>query len=332
MPDLTITDLTIEYSSGGYVARPIDGLTLGAPAGGLTLLLGPSGCGKTSVLSCLGGILKPSSGSVRFGNIDIGSLKGKELTEYRRSVVGIVFQSFNLIPSLSALENITVPMAAKGIRWSEAKPKAESLLDSVGLTDRAHHRPGDMSGGQQQRVAIARALALSPSLILADEPTAHLDYLQVEGVLKVLRHLASGERVVVVATHDHRMLPLADQVVELVPDVGHSSVPPQRVQLAAGETLFVQGSWGENIYVVEAGEVDIVAQKTDGSEELLTVIGPGNYFGEFGPLFGIPRSATARARTDSTVIGYNSHDFRQLTRSGKVAGGTSVSDGSGAVP
>ena len=322
MPDLLITDLTIEYSSGGYVARPIDGLNLEAPAGGLTLLLGPSGCGKTSLLSCLGGILKPTSGKIRFGDVDVASLKGKELTEYRRNVVGIVFQSFNLIPSLSALENVTVPMTATGVKWSEAKSRAETLLGSVGLTDRINNRPGDMSGGQQQRVAIARALALSPSLILADEPTAHLDYLQVEGVLKVLRELASGDRVVVVATHDNRLLPLADQVVELVPDVGHSSAPPEPVQLSAGETLFEQGSWGEVIYIVESGQIDIVAQRSDGSEELLAVIGPGNYFGEIGPLFGIPRSASARARTDATVIGYNSHDFSKLTRSGEVTGKT----------
>ena len=193
MPDLVITDLTIEYSSGGYTARPIDHLHLKAGAGALTLLLGPSGCGKTSLLSCLGGILKPRSGSIRFGDIEVESLTGKELTEYRRHSVGIVFQSFNLIPSLTALENVTVPMTATGSKWSAASRRAEELLESVGLAERLYHRPGDMSGGQQQRVAIARALALSPTLILADEPTAHLDYLQVEGVLKVLRELASGE-------------------------------------------------------------------------------------------------------------------------------------------
>jgi putative ABC transport system ATP-binding protein len=331
MPDLVITDLTIEYSSGGYTARPIDGLHLKAGAGALTLLLGPSGCGKTSLLSCLGGILKPRSGSIRFGDIEVESLTGRELTEYRRHTVGIVFQSFNLIPSLSALENVTVPMTATRSKWSAASRRAEELLESVGLADRLHHRPGDLSGGQQQRVAIARALALSPTLILADEPTAHLDYLQVEGVLKVLRELASGDRVVVVATHDNRLLPLADQVVELVPDVGHSSAPPSREQLSAGEVLFEQGSWGETIYVVESGEVEIVAQKSDGSEETVSVVTPGHYFGEMGPLFRIPRSATARARTDATVVGYNSHDFRKLTTSGRMARETSVRDVFGAV-
>ena len=332
MPDLVIHGLTIEYSSGGYAARPIDGLDLEAPSGNLTLLLGPSGCGKTSLLSCLGGILKPNSGSIRFGDIDVHTLNGRELTDYRRRVVGIVFQSFNLIPSLSAIENVMVPMTATGTRWSAARPRAEALLETVGLTDRAHHRPGDLSGGQQQRVAIARALALSPSMILADEPTAHLDYLQVEEVLRVLRSLASGERVVVVATHDQRLLSLADQVVELVPHVGRSSAPPQRVELSAGQTLFEQGSWGELIYAVELGEVEIVAVLADGSEDVVSVVGPGGYFGEMGPLFGIPRSASARARTDTTVVGYTNRDFRKLTSSGGLTNLASAEDVSHSIP
>jgi putative ABC transport system ATP-binding protein len=316
MPDLKVSKLVIEYSSGGYPVRPVDGLDIEAPAGALTLLLGPSGCGKTSLLSCLGGILVPDSGSVQFGDIEVSSLKGRALTEYRRSVVGIVFQSFNLVASLSALENVTVPMTAAGMKWSTAKPKATKLLHDVALGDRIHHRPGDMSGGQQQRVAIARALALDPLLVLADEPTAHLDYMQVEEVLRVLRSLAAGERVVVVATHDHRLLPLADQVIELVPEMGRTTTPPQRVELSAGEVLFRQGSWGELIYVVEEGDIEIVAEKDDGSEELITVVVAGGYFGEMGPLFGIPRSASARARTKAVLIGYNSTDFRKLTRPG----------------
>jgi putative ABC transport system ATP-binding protein len=316
MPDLKIAGLTIEYSSGGYVVRPIEDLSLHAGAGTLTLLLGPSGCGKTSLLSSLGGILQPASGSVLFGDIEVTALRGPAITAYRRHTVGIVFQSFNLVPSLSALENVTVPLRAAGNRWASARSRAEELLGSVGLRDRMHHRPGDMSGGQQQRVAIARALALDPPLLLADEPTAHLDYVQVEEVIKVLRRLASGERVVVVATHDHRLLPLADSVVELVPDMAISSFPPERVRLEAGEVLFRQGSWGDRIYVVEQGEVEIVAERVDGAEELLTVVTGGGYFGEFGPLYGLPRSATARARSAAEVTGYSTRDFKDLTRVG----------------
>jgi putative ABC transport system ATP-binding protein len=316
MPDLTITDLTIEYSSGGYAVRPIDHLDLRAGGGELTLLLGPSGCGKTSLLSCLGGILRPTAGSIRFGDTEVTSLRSQALTAYRRQTVGIVFQSFNLVASLTALENVTVPLRAAGVRWAEAKARARELLDGLGLADRTDHRPGDLSGGQQQRVAIARALALDPPLILADEPTAHLDYIQVEEVIRAVRRLASGDRVVIVATHDHRLLPLADRVVELVPELAVSSLPPERVALAPGEVLFRQGSWGERIYVVEQGEIEIVGEREDGSEEELTVVAVGGYFGEMGPLYGIPRSATARARGASAVVGYTTRDFKDHVGSG----------------
>ena len=310
MPDLSIRDLTIEYSSGGYAVRPFEHFSLEAPAGSLVLLLGPSGCGKTSLLSCLGGILQPASELVRFGATDVTSLRGDALTAYRRETVGIVFQAFNRVPSLTALDNVMVPLRAARRGRREARARAVELLEQVGLADRMHHRPGGLSGGQQQRVAVARALALDPPLLIADEPTAHLDYVQVEEVLRVLRSLASDERVVVVATHDHRLLPLADQVVELVPSVAMSVRDPERCALAAGETLFSQGSWGELIYVVEPGTIEIVAERDDGSEEARAVVDAGEHFGEFGPLFGIPRSATARARTDAVVTGYSTRDFR----------------------
>jgi putative ABC transport system ATP-binding protein len=330
MPDLETIDLTIEYSSGGYAVRPVDGLTVTAKSGALTLLLGPSGCGKTSLLSSLGGILEPKSGRIRFGDIEVTSLKGQALTEYRRRTVGIVFQSFNLVASLSALENVTVPLRAAGMDWRTSRTRAEELLGTVGLTERMHHRPGDLSGGQQQRVAIARALALDPPLILADEPTAHLDYLQVEGVLRVVQELAAGGRVVVVSTHDQRLLPLADSVVELQPQVGVVSSPPERRSLQPGEVLFRQGSWGDRIYVVESGEIDILAERTDGTEELLNVVTARKYFGEMGPLFGIPRSATARARTQAQLVGYTVRDFRELTGpAGDLVAGDDPGGGTG---
>jgi putative ABC transport system ATP-binding protein len=130
-------------------------------------------------------------------------------------------------------------------------------------------------------------------------------------VLRVLRELAGGERIVVVATHDHRLLPLADQVVELVPDRVISTRPPERVHLSAGEVLFRQGTWGDLIYVVQTGEVEIVAECADATEERRAVIGPGQYFGEIGPVFSIPRSATARAVGAADVVGYTVRDFRE---------------------
>jgi putative ABC transport system ATP-binding protein len=311
MGALHVNDLVVEYSSGGYAVRPIDGLNLEVSAGSLALLLGPSGCGKTTLLSCLGGILRPTSGRIALDDLDVTTLDSRELTMYRRRTVGIVFQAFNLLPSLTAFENVMVPMDAAGVNRREARQRAEELLERVGLQDRMRHRPGDLSGGQQQRVAVARAIALDPPLILADEPTAHLDFIQVEEVLRLIRELASGDRLVVVATHDTRMLPLADQVVELVPQVASIDRPPETVRITAGSVLFEQGSMGDVIYIVSEGELDIVRELTGGGEELLRVVTPGDYFGEIGTLFGLPRSATVRARTDAVLVGYTGRAFRE---------------------
>jgi putative ABC transport system ATP-binding protein len=311
MPQLTIEDLVVEYRTGDYPVRPIDHLDLTVDAGSLVLLLGPSGCGKTTLLSALGGILTVTSGTIRFGEVEITALSRPALTAYRRDQVGFVFQAFNLVPSLSAFENVMVPLRTARVPRHERQRRADSLLELVGLTDRAHHKPGDLSGGQQQRVAIARALALEPSLVLADEPTAHLDFVQVEEVLKLIRSLASAGRTVVVSTHDERMVPLADQVVEMVPKFRNDHREPERVSLAAGDTLFHQGEPSDLVYLVESGEIDILRVHVDGSEELLTTVGPGNYFGEIGPMLGLARSATARARIDAVVIGLTVRAFRE---------------------
>ncbi len=311
MSDLSIKDLVVEYSSGGYAVRPINGLNLEVAAGSLVILLGPSGCGKTTLLSCLGGILRPKSGTITFDDVDITKLEGGALAQYRRNTVGIVFQAFNLVPSLTALENVMVPMRAAGMSRASARQRAEELLTQVNLAERLKHRPGDLSGGQQQRVAVARAIALDPLLILADEPTAHLDFIQVEEVLRLIRSLAQGDRVVVVATHDSRILPMADHVVELAPALASTNRPPETVQLKAGEVLFEQCTMGDLIYVVSEGEFEIIRELADGGEELVKVAGPGDYFGEIGVLFHMPRSATVRARTDATAVGYTAQAFRE---------------------
>ncbi len=309
--DLKIRDLVIEYSSGGYPVRPIDGLSLDASGGQLVLLLGASGCGKTTLLSILASILTPTEGSVQVAGIEVTGLKGDALTRYRRETVGVVFQAFNLVPSLNAIENVMVPLRAAGVKRRAARARAIDLLERVDLGHRLDHRPGGRSGGQQQRVAIARALAHDPPVILADEPTAHLDYIQVEGVLKLLRGLADDGRLVVVATHDERMMPLADAVVNLTPRADQSSHPPAQVHLGAHDVLFEQGSRGDLVYVVDVGEIEIVRLRSDGSEEQLSIVLPGSYFGELGPMFGLQRSATARAIGPTTVTAYGLREFRE---------------------
>lgn len=216
---LLCRDLTVEYAGGGQVVRPIDGLDIEIHAGDMSVLLGASGCGKTTLLSVLAAILRPLRGSVRLNGTEVTQLNGRTLNDYRRRRVGIVFQAFNLIPSLTAAENVQVPLRAEGLSARVARRRAAEMLRQVGLAERQAHRPGKLSGGEQQRVAIARALALDPPLLLADEPTAHLDQVQVDGVLRLLREIADAGRMVVVATHDERLVPLADCVVQLgMPD------------------------------------------------------------------------------------------------------------------
>src|SRR5271165_7612485 len=165
----------MEFSSGGYVVRPLNEFSFTADDGQLAVLLGPSGCGKTTLLSCLAGLLTPTSGSITLDGEEVTGLGGAALSQYRRHTVGVVFQAFNLIPSLSARSNVMVPLRLAGVARKEARERSDVLLERVGLDERGHHRPDQMSGGQQQRVAIARALVQDPPLVLADEPTAHLD-------------------------------------------------------------------------------------------------------------------------------------------------------------
>ncbi len=312
MGDLRIKDLVVEYSNGGEALRVIDGLDLEVTAGSLVIVLGPSGCGKTTLLSCIGGILSPTGGRIQVGDIDVATLDRRSLTTYRRHTVGFVFQSFNLVPSLTALENVMVPLWAAGWSRRAARERAKELLTRVGLQDRMSHRPGDLSGGQRERVAVARSIALDPPLILADEPTAHLDEVQVEGVLQLLRELSSDERIVVVATHDTRILPFADRVVRLMPDCAAMDCEPETIRLASGSVLFEQGSIGGSIYLIADGELEVVHESADGTEELLNVVTAGQYVGEIGPLFRMARSATVRARTDAIVAAYTVEAFRRL--------------------
>jgi putative ABC transport system ATP-binding protein len=316
MADICVHDVTVEFPSGGYLLRPLDQFSMEAETGQLVALLGPSGSGKTTLLSCLAGILRPTSGHIQVDGIDVESLEGKALDEYRRRKVGVVFQAFNLIGGLNARDNVAVPLRLAGHKQRQARARAEALLDEVGLSDRVGHLPRQLSGGQQQRVAIARALALEPGVILADEPTAHLDHVQVEGVLRLLRAIASPGRVVVIATHDDRMTPLADRCVSMVSDSDHDDGDVSEVSLGASETLFEQGSRGHLVYVVADGEIVLTRVRADRSEEHVRTVGPGGYFGELGPMLGLPRNATARASAPTHLHAYTVRSFRARQPSG----------------
>ncbi len=316
MPTLTATDLTMEFHSSGYLVRPLHDFSFTAEDGQLVVLLGPSGCGKTTLLSCLAGLLTPTAGTISVGDTTVTSLTGSDLSDYRRHRVGVIFQAFNLIPSLTAQGNVMVPLRLAGVRRGPARERADFLLKQVGLDARGHHRPREMSGGQQQRVAIARALVQDPPLVLADEPTAHLDYIQVEEILRLLRDIASPGRTVVVATHDERITQLADHVVELVPHLPEGQREPVQVTLVAGEVLFRQGDASDVVYTVNSGRLEIYRELEDGGEETLRVVGPGSYFGELGPFLNLPRGASVRALDSSVLTGYPPRLFRSLHPSG----------------
>ena len=309
---LTVDDLVVEYRRDDYVIRPLDGVSLRAEGGELVVLIGPSGTGKTTLLSCLGAILTPASGRIRLGGTDVTALSPLDRQRYRREQVGFVFQSFNLIPSLSALENVAVPLLHSGRSHRDAFARARTLIDTVGLNDRASHRPAALSGGQQQRVAIARGLAGDPVLLLADEPTANLDYVQAESVIRLLRELRQDGRIVIVSSHDDRLLPVADRVHSMVaatPEPHAAALREER--FTAGTSIFEQGDTSERIYEIVSGAVDIVRVHTDHSEEHLARLGAGQYFGELGPLLSFPRSASARAANDVTLTSYSVSEFRE---------------------
>ena len=205
-----LKDVSKEYRSGDAVVTVLKGLDIQVP-GGIITVVGPSGSGKTTLLNLLGALDRPTAGEVVVLGASLGELSERGLTEYRRKRVGFVFQMYNLIPNLSALENVVLPMEFLGFGGWKARERGMHLLGQVGMAHRARHTPAKLSGGEQQRVAIARALANNPALILADEPTGNLDSTTGEEVVALLRDLVKQEgKSLVVVTHDERLAELAD--------------------------------------------------------------------------------------------------------------------------
>jgi putative ABC transport system ATP-binding protein len=214
---LTASDLRKEFESYGEVVSAVDGVTLSIDDGVFAAIVGPSGSGKSTLLSLLGALDTPTSGTIRIGGEDVTAMSERELTAYRRNRIGFVFQSYNLVPNLSALQNVMLPMEFAGMARQARHARAAKLLDQVGLSGgKQQRRPGRLSGGEQQRVAIARALANSPCLILADEPTGNLDSETGEIIVELLHDLAKSENTTVIAvTHDTEIAEKADIAFQL---------------------------------------------------------------------------------------------------------------------
>lgn len=215
-PLVEATALVRDYPSGDDVVHALRGIELAVAPGELVAVRGRSGSGKTTLLNLLGGLDRPTSGSVVVDGLEISSLSDADLVDVRRRTIAFVFQSFGLIPILTAAENVEVPLRLVRADPTERDQRVADLLDLVGLGERGRHRPHELSGGEQQRVALARALANRPRLLLADEPTGQLDSETGHRIMLVLRSVIRAEGVTaIVATHDPLMLDVADRVVEL---------------------------------------------------------------------------------------------------------------------
>ena len=216
MTIISTSNLTKVYGSGVTAVTALDHVSISIRPGEFVAVMGPSGCGKSTLLHLLGGLDKASEGSVSVDGHNLNDLDDDSLTELRRRKMGFIFQFYNLIPVLTALENAALPVTLDGFRSAEAQKKASEWLTRFGLGDRLSHRPDQLSGGQQQRVAIARALVAEPQLVLADEPTGNLDTKSSDEIAGLLRQVSKEfGRAVVMVTHDPRIAAYADRIIFL---------------------------------------------------------------------------------------------------------------------
>ena len=209
-----VSNVTKDFIMGKSTVHVLKGIDLEIKTGEYISIMGPSGSGKTTLFNMIGGLDKPSAGSIFIDEIDISQLDAYELAWLRCRKIGYIFQTFNIIQVMTALENVTLPMIFAGIEDDAARDKGMELLDIVGLKTRFQHKPFELSGGQQQRVAVARALANDPAIILADEPTGNLDLTTGEEIIKLLKLLSREKGVTIIsATHDLKMLNVSDRVI-----------------------------------------------------------------------------------------------------------------------
>jgi putative ABC transport system ATP-binding protein len=211
---IRIASVSRTYRLGAEVVNALAGVDLEIARGEYLSIMGPSGSGKSTLFNMIGALDRPSSGTITIGGVSLAQLRSRELAYFRGRHIGYVFQSYNLIPALTAQENVELPLTLLGESERAASQRASEVLAYVGLEDRAQHKPSELSGGQQQRVAIARALANRPTILLADEPTANLDVATAERVIEIFRGLSREQGITVVsATHDHKMLSVCDRIV-----------------------------------------------------------------------------------------------------------------------
>lgn len=216
MTILEARDVAKEYKMGGETVRALAGVSVGVERGEFVAILGTSGSGKSTLLNLFGGLDRPTAGEVCFDGASLAPLSSREMSRYRLRKVGMIFQSFNLIPTMTARQNVALALAFAGVRPAERQQRSLELLERVGLGARADHRPSELSGGEQQRVSIARALANEPQVLLADEPTGNLDSARAAEVLGLLKAMQRDGKTIVMVTHDQELArAFADRTIRL---------------------------------------------------------------------------------------------------------------------
>ncbi|WP_311481142.1 ABC transporter ATP-binding protein [uncultured Anaerococcus sp.] len=211
---IKIRDLKKYYKLGGTVIKALDGINIDIKKGEFIALLGTSGSGKSTLLNMLAGLERPTKGNISYGNIDLTKLSEAQITKFRNLNIGFVFQSYNLLPYLSAWENVALPLTFKGVSAVERKKEAAKILKAVGLSDRLNNKPNELSGGQQQRVSIARAFVGKPSIIFADEPTGNLDTKTSFEIMKLIKDITTkNKQTFIMVTHDEEMTEFADRTL-----------------------------------------------------------------------------------------------------------------------
>jgi ABC-type lipoprotein export system ATPase subunit len=317
--DISNLSKTYETPAGAFTA--LRGINIRFEQGELVAVIGKSGSGKTTFINCLSGIDFPSRGSIRIGDVRLETLNENQMADWRGRNLGVIFQFFQLLPTLTVVENIMLPLEITHSLPKKAwRSRAMQLLTKVGLQEQADKLPAALSGGQQQRVAIARALVNDPPLIIADEPTGNLDTKMAEEVFQLFRDLVNEGKTILMVTHDDdfarrvdRTILISDgQVVneflvgalkqlskDLIIEVSASLEP---IQISCGRPVFHQGEACDCFYIVLEGECEVIIQRPGGGEILLARRKVGEYFGETALIQAAPRNASVRAGEQGALL------------------------------
>lgn len=347
-PFIQIRDLTFAYGEGEARKEVLSHNQLDLFPGELVIMSGPSGSGKTTLLSLIGALRSVQEGSLRVGGEELKGFGAADLLRYRRNI-GFIFQHHNLFPALTAYESVLMALELTSLTQAEREARVTAILTRLGLDHRMAYKPERLSGGQRQRVAIARALVHSPTLILADEPTAALDRQTGRNVVDLIKELVGGGRATaLMVTHDTRLLDAADRIVHMMDgqivsnvlvaevleastflkDSGlfDASTPSELMEVAqkmsrhryeTGQAVITKGEEGDRFYVIREGSVQVEAER-EGRMQIVGNIARGGFFGERALIAREPRNATVRATTSLEVYSLDKEDFEQAVSRSKT--------------